>query len=185
VLNLERQGITRRGAGYLARWLSVDPIEVYEKNGTADDLPFDVERMPTAASRSLFINLKGNPIGLLGVRDLERAVEKARINGIKVVIVGGGVSSEDKAFNGGRPTTTGQQHLHVVKLGPIEYTRKSVEMQPWRLPVPMLQKLGAKVKAHSLSPSLKVLVVFCMGFAIGRTSVGMIPYRLVIVGADG
>ena len=34
VLNLERKGITRRDARYLARWLSVDPVEADGK--TAD-----------------------------------------------------------------------------------------------------------------------------------------------------
>ena len=174
VLNLER-----RGAGYLARWLSVDPVAADE--GTVDLL--DVERIPTAASRSVFINLRGNPIGNLGVKDLERAVDKAKLNGVKVVIVGGGASSEDARVVDGRGGRAGQ-HVHVVKLGPIEYTRRSVEMRPWRLPVPLLQKVGAKVRAHSLSPSLKALVIFFIGFSIGRASTGMIPYRLVIVRDD-
>jgi len=96
VLNLERQGITRRGAGYLARWLSVDPLERHDDDDNDrdgdknDDDLSDWARMPIAASRSLFINLKGNPIGLLGVRGLERAVETAKLNGVRVVVVGGG-----------------------------------------------------------------------------------------------
>jgi len=171
VLNLERQGITRRGAGYLARWLSVDPVKA--TNDTADLV--DVDRMPTAAFRSIFINLEGNPIGLLGVKDLERAVDRARINGIRVVIVGGGSSSDDALA-----ARSGRQH--VVKLGPIEYTRKSVEMPPWRLPVPILQKLNAAMRAHHFLRSLTLVVIFCVGAAIGRmTSAITLPYRLAIV----
>lgn len=179
-LNLERQGITRRGAGYLARWLGVDPEEADE--GTAGTV--DVERLPTAASRSLFVNLRGNPIGPLGVKVLERAVDKARINGIKVVIVGGGESFAHGLLGASGRRQTGR-HVHMVKLGPIEYTRKAVEMQPWRLPVPWHQRLMEKVEARSIASSAKALIVFCVGFAIGRASVGTIPYRLMIVRDDG
>ena len=168
VLNLQRQGITRRGAGYLARWLSVEPIEATDK--TADLV--DVDRMPTAASRSIFINLEGNPIGLLGVKDLERAVDKARINGIRVVIVGGGSSSD-------RTKGRGQ---HVVKFGPVEYTRTVIEMPPWRLPVPMMKKINDKIEDHYILPSVKMIVVFGLGVALGRMLAAMnIPYRLVLV----
>eukprot|EP00547_Thalassionema_nitzschioides_P001422 CAMPEP_0194203218 /NCGR_PEP_ID=MMETSP0156-20130528/3058_1 /TAXON_ID=33649 /ORGANISM="Thalassionema nitzschioides, Strain L26-B" /LENGTH=304 /DNA_ID=CAMNT_0038928925 /DNA_START=37 /DNA_END=948 /DNA_ORIENTATION=+ len=111
VLNLERQGITRQGAGYLARWLSADPIMNAEEE----------ERVPTAASPKLFLNLEGNPIGPQGVKQLERAVVKARLNGIAVVIIGGG-SSTDKSGTAD----------HMVKLGPIVYTRKAMtDMPPW------------------------------------------------------
>ncbi|EJK67859.1 hypothetical protein THAOC_11044, partial [Thalassiosira oceanica] len=124
VLNLQRQGITRQGAGYIARWLSVGPIRD-EKNRNL----VDVERLPTAAHRNIFINLEGNPIGYLGVRDLERAVESARLNGIKVKVIGGG-SVIDLSKRGG-----GFLQASTIKLGPIEYTRRAVEMKPWRLPV--------------------------------------------------
>lgn len=182
VLNLERQGITRRGAGYLARWLSVDPVKA--TNDTADLV--DVDRMPTAAFRSIYINLEGNPIGLLGVKDLERAVDKARMNGIRVVIVGGGSFSDDVlGGRSGRHPTGAVGHEHVVKLGPIEYTRKSVEMPPWRLPVPILQKLNAGVRAHRFLPLFMVVLVFCVGAAFGRTTSAItFPYRLVVVRSD-
>ena len=164
VLNLERQGITRRGAGYLARWLSVDPVEqASDKERTAHYL-VDVAHMPTAAFQSIFINLKGNPIRLYGVKDLEPAMDKSKLNGIKVVIVGRGSTSDELISANGKRQ---QGHRHVVKLGPIEYMQQSVEMRPWRLRVSLFQKLGAKVKAHSILPSLKAIVVFCIGIVIG------------------
>ena len=159
VLNLQRQGITRRGAGYLARWLSVDPID--PEDGESSGLVLDVDRLPTAASRSIFINLEGNPIGLLGVKDLERAVDKARLNGIRVVIIGGGSPSD--AVERRRGGQGGGGAHHMVKLGPIEYTRKSVEMPPWRLPVPMLKKFNERVRDNPILPSIKVLAVFFGG----------------------
>jgi len=179
VLNLERQGITRRGAGYLARWLSVDPLEA----DSSVIVGRDVDRMPTAASLSLYINLEGNPIGILGVKDLERAVEKARINGIRVVIVGGG-SSNDMLTTG----NTKNNVAHVVKLGPIEYTRKSVEMSPWRLPCPWYQRLSYKLKSNVVRQSIVILVVFGLGIVVGRVTYGQgnyfFPYRLAIVRTD-
>ena len=180
VLNLERQGITRRGAGYLARWLSVDPLEA----DSSVIVGRDVDRMPTAASLSLYINLEGNPIGILGVKDLERAVEKARINGIKVVIVGGG-SSNDMLTSS---TKNVVGHQHVVKLGPIEYTRKSVEMSPWRLPCPWYQRLSYKLKSNVVRQSIVILIVFGIGIVVGRVTYGQgsyfFPYRLAIVRTD-
>ena len=169
VLNLQRQRITRRGAGYLARWLSVDPLGPEEGNATGSEL--DVDRLPTAAARSIFINLEGNPIGLLGVKDLERAVDKARLNGVRVVIIGGGSPSD--AMERRRGGQGGGGAAHVVKLGPIEYTHKSVEMPPWRLPVPIVRKFNERMRDNPLSPSLKVLVVLLIGFAVGRLSLYM------------
>ena len=180
VLNLERQGITRRGAGYLARWIALDPNEV--TNSTLDLV--DVDRIPTAAFRSIYINLEGNPIGVLGVKDLERAVDKARLNGRMVVIVGGGSDSDNiLAIKGGRGGQHVVGHQHVVKLGPIEYTRKSVEMPPWRLPVPWHVKVRATATSRPILPSLIMLCVFGMGVAVGRLTYGMnyFPYRLAIV----
>ena len=178
VLNLERQGITRRGAGYLARWIALDPIEV--TNSTLDLL--DVDRIPTAAFRSIYINLEGNPIDVLGIKDLERAVDKARRNGRMVVIVGGGSDSDNilAARRGGQHVVG---HQHVVKLGPIEYTRKSVEMPPWRLPIPWHVKVRATATSRPILPSLIMLCVFAIGVAVGRLTYGMnyFPYRLAIV----
>lgn len=181
VLNLQHQGITRRGAGYLARWLSVDPIDVDDNDKENAALELDIDRLPTAAFRSIFINLEGNPIGLLGVKDLERAVDKARINGIRAVIVGGGSSSDTLAKKGVRT-----QH-HVVKLGPIEYTRKSVEMPAWRLPVSALKRANNKLKDNPILPSLKGILMFVVGVLVGRVSVAvnLIPYRLSLVRSDG
>lgn len=179
VLNLERQGITRRGAGYLARWLSVGPIPA--DNSTA---MVDVDRMPTAAHNSIMINLMGNPVGILGVKHLERAVEKARINGIKVVIVGGGSASD--GVLGGKKGINGVGHEHVVKLGPIEYTRKSLEMPPWRLPVPWYQKWREKATSHPILPGMAVVLILGMGIGVGRaTSAMQVPYRLDIIRTDG
>mmetsp|Transcript_1518 Transcript_1518/g.2064 ORF Transcript_1518/g.2064 Transcript_1518/m.2064 type:complete len:335 (-) Transcript_1518:238-1242(-) len=170
VLNLERQQITRQGAGYLARWLSTDPIE------TEDNDVVDVDRIPTAASRSLFINLEGNPIGPLGVKQLERAVDKAKLNGISVVIVGGGNSADVPA--GGKAD-------HVVKLGPIVYTRKSIDMPPWRLPVPFTQKVVKAAKNNSVLPIVQALLIFVVGLAIGRTSSFItFPYSFALVRND-
>ena len=164
VLNLQRQGITRHGAGYIARWLSVDPIRDKRNRNLVD-----VERLPTAANRNIFINLEGNPIGYLGVKDLERAVEKARLNGIKVKIVGGG-SIVDSSKRGGV----------TIKLGPIEYTRRAVEMKPWRLPVPMVRKILERITPQSRSR--KAVVYFLLGLVFGRlTTYIELPYRVVIV----
>mmetsp|Transcript_2291 Transcript_2291/g.4877 ORF Transcript_2291/g.4877 Transcript_2291/m.4877 type:complete len:356 (+) Transcript_2291:50-1117(+) len=167
LLNLERQGITRRGAGYIARWLAVDPLDA-TNDGDDDGADLvDVERLPTAAYRSIFINLEGNPIGPLGVKQLERAVEKARINGLRVVIVGGGSSSDGSG-----------RDEHVVRLGPIVYARKSVDMPPWRLPVPLVRRL----EVHPVLPFLRVVIGFGVGFAVGRASnVVKFPYRVEIV----
>ncbi len=66
VLNLERQGITRRGAGYLARWLGVDPL-------VADSPVFvvcDVDRMRLAAHLSVYLHLDAMPICILVVTAL-------------------------------------------------------------------------------------------------------------------
>jgi len=169
VLNLQRQGITRQGAGYIARWLSVGPIRD-EKNRNL----VDVERLPTAAHRNIFINLEGNPIGYLGVRDLERAVESARLNGIKVKVIGGG-SVIDLSKRGG-----GFLQASTIKLGPIEYTRRAVEMKPWRLPVPMIRKIQERIMPQSRSR--QAVVYFLLGLVFGRlTSCIELPYRVVIV----
>ena len=183
VLNLQRQGITRRGAGYLARWLSTDPIELDEeqKNNEQHELA-DVERIPTAAYKSIFINLEGNPIGDLGVKDLDRAVDKARINGIAVTIVGGGSNSDSFGKNGAKKGAH-----HVVKLGPIEYSKRSVDMPPWRLPVTVNQKLKKVLLIDNpiLPSSVKGLVVFVVGILVGRLSIGVeLPYRLELVRND-
>jgi len=169
VLNLERQGITRRGAGYLARWIASDPLELGSTKGLVD-----VERIPTAAATSIFINLEGNAIGPLGVKDLERAVEKARVNGIKVVIIGGGSTSD---------MPEGGKAEHVIKLGPLVYTRKALEMKPWRLPVPLRERLVAKAKSQPLPfVTLQVVLAFFVGLAVGRISRwGDLPYRIVVL----
>jgi len=166
VLNLQHQGISRRGAGYISRWLSADPLEV-----NADTAHIvDVDRIPTAASTSIFINLEGNPIGLLGFKDLQRAVEKARINGIKVVIVGGGGADEQ--------SNVGTQH--EVKVGPVTYRKTRAAMKPWRLPVPLIQNISGKDRPFARM--VNVVVVFCVGFVFGRATVSMrLPYRLAIV----
>lgn len=172
LLNLQRQGITRRGAGYISRWLSADPLEVDNAKITARYV-VDVDRIPTAASTSIFINLEGNPIGLLGFKDLERAVDKARINGIKVVIVGGGSGTADGKL----------ETQHVVKVGPVTYHKTQVTMKPWRLPVPLIEKiLGSD---RPFIRMVKVVVVFCLGFTAGRaTSMVRLPYRLAILRND-
>ncbi len=172
VLNLQRQGISRRGAGYIARWLSTDPLEVTAKTAHVVDL----DRIPTAASTSIFINLEGNPIGLLGYKDLQRAVDKARINGIKAVIVGGG-GADDSSKKSNLDTQ------HVVKLGPITYRKTRVAMEPWRLPVPIMKKILGEDRPFVRG--LQVVVVLSIGFAIGRASAAMrLPYRLSIVRND-
>ncbi len=172
VLNLQRQGITRRGAGYIARWLSADPLEVTAK--TAHVVDFD--RIPTAASTSIFINLEGNPIGLLGFKDLQRAVEKARINGIKVVIVGGGGADDSS-------TKRNLDTQHVVKVGPITYRKTRVVMEPWRLPVPIMKKILGEDRPFVRG--MQVMAVLSVGFAIGRASAAMrLPYRIAIVRND-
>lgn len=187
VLNLERQGITRRGAGYIARWLSADPVQPPggdgNENTTSSDYLLDVDRIPIAAFRYIYINLEGNPIGALGVRDLERAVNKARVNGIRAVVIGGG-SSSDVVFRGGgrglggKPA--GNLHQHVFKLGPIEYSRKSVEMPPWRLPVPWHDLLRARFRTGGLVV-LFSLVAFVLGVAVGRwTSESSVLYRIAV-----
>jgi hypothetical protein len=180
VLNLERQGITRQGAGYIARWLSIDPVETDES--ISNNL-VDIDRIPSAVFRSIYINLEGNPIGLLGVKDLERAVDKARVNGIKVVIVGGGSSSDTNMKMIGNTGQYGVGHQHVVKLGPIEYTRKSMEMPPWRLPIHWHVKVRARLKSNAVLPSLALVAVFGIGVVIGRVTYGknLCPYRLAIV----
>lgn len=170
VLNLERQGITRRGAGYISRWLSADPLEVNEDTAHV----VDVDRIPTAASTSIFINLEGNPIGLLGFKDLQRAVEKARINGIKVVIVGGG-SVNDSSRRGNNLDTR-----HVVKVGPVTYSNTRVAMKPWRLPVPFMEKISGKDRLFVRV--MKAVVIFCVGLILGRATAAMrLPYRLAFV----
>ena len=169
VLNLQRQGITRRGAGYISRWLSADPLEVTPATAHVVDL----DRIPTAASTSIFINLEGNPIGLLGFKDLQRAVDKARINGIKVVIVGGGGADDS-------PKRSNLDTQHVVKVGPVTYKRTRVAMEPWRLPVPIMKKVFGEDR-HFVR-SFKALVVLCVGFVIGRATAAIrLPYRLAIV----
>ena len=171
VLNLQRQGITRRGAGYLARWIASDPIESEDVKELVD-----VERIPTAAANSIVINLEGNPIGPMGVKDLERAVSKARANGIKVTIFGGGSTSD--APEGGKAD-------HVVKLGPLIYQRKALEMKPWRLPVPLMERLMAKAKSRPLPfMTLQVLIAFLIGLVVGRLSQWNLPYRIKIVRQD-
>lgn len=166
VLNLQHQGITRRGAGYISRWLSADPLEVNVDTAHV----VDVDRIPTAASTSIFINLEGNPIGLLGVKDLQRAVEKARINGIKVVIVGGDEQNTLRT-------------QHEVKVGPVTYRKTLVTMKPWRLPVPLIKKISGKDRPFVLM--VKAVVVFCVGLVVGRATVAMrLPYRLAIVRSD-
>jgi hypothetical protein len=170
VLNLERQGITRRGAGYISRWLSADPLEA----GVDTAHVVDVDRIPTAASTSIFINLEGNPIGLLGIKDLQRAVEKARINGIKVVIVGGG-SVNDSSRHGNNLDTR-----HVVKVGPVTYSNTRVAMAPWRLPVPFMEKISGKDRLFVRV--VKAVVIFCVGLTLGRATAAMrFPYRLAFV----
>ena len=179
VLNLERQGVSRRGAGYLARWLSVDPIPA--DHSTAADL-VDIDRIPTAAHRSIQINLMGNPIDVLGVKHLERAVEKARINGVKVVIVGGGSASD---IPGGKKGKEGGGHEHVVKVGPVEYKRKSVAMPPWRLPVPWHQKMREKATSNAILPGVIMSVTLGIGVVIGRATAWLqLPYRLGIIHVD-
>ena len=168
VLNLQRQGITRRGAGYLARWIASDPIESEDTKEM-----IDVERIPTAAANSIIINLEGNPIGPLGVKDLERAVSKARANGISVVIYGGGSTSDMPA--GGKAD-------HVIKLGPLIYTRKALEMKPWRLPVPLMERVLRKAKSWPLPfMTLQVVVAFFVGLVTGRISRLNLPYRIAIL----
>lgn len=168
VLNLQRQGITRHGAGYIARWLSVGPIRD-EKNRNL----VDVERLPTAAHRNIVINLEGNPIGYLGLKDLERAVEKARLNGIKVKIVGGGSVVDSSERSGG-------SHKYTIKLGPIEYTKRAVEMKPWRLPVPMIRKIQERITPQSRS--IQAVVYVLIGLVFGRlTSCVELPYRVMVV----
>mmetsp|Transcript_3618 Transcript_3618/g.6298 ORF Transcript_3618/g.6298 Transcript_3618/m.6298 type:complete len:298 (-) Transcript_3618:53-946(-) len=168
VLNLEGQGITRRGVGYLARWIASDPIESDDIKGLVD-----VERIPTAAANSIFINLEGNPIGPLGVKDLERAVSKARANGIKVVIIGGGSTSD---------IPEGGKADHVFKLGPLIYTRKALDMKPWRLPVPLRERLLAKAKSRPLPfVTLRVVLALFVGLVVGRISRWKLPYRIVIL----
>ena len=172
VLNLQRQGITRRGAGYISRWLSADPLEVTAATAHVVDL----DRIPTAASTSIFINLEGNPIGLLGFKDLQRAVDKARINGIKVVIVGGGGADDS-------PKKSNLDTQHVVKVGPVTYRRTRVAMEPWRLPVPIMKKILGEDRPFVRG--LKVVSALCVGFAIGRATASMrLPYRLAIVRND-
>mmetsp|Transcript_21993 Transcript_21993/g.33597 ORF Transcript_21993/g.33597 Transcript_21993/m.33597 type:complete len:372 (-) Transcript_21993:343-1458(-) len=172
VLNLQRQGITRRGAGYISRWLSADPLEVNADTAHVVDL----DRIPTAASASIFINLEGNPIGLLGFKDLQRAVDKARINGIKVVIVGGGGADDS-------PKHSNLDTQHVVKVGPITYRKTRVAMEPWRLPVPLIKKISGKDRPFVRG--FKIVVVLFVGFAIGRTTAATrLPYRLAIVRND-
>ena len=169
MLNLQRQGITRRGAGYISRWLSADPLEATPATAHVVDL----DRIPTAASTSIFINLEGNPIGLLGFKDLQRAVDKARINGIKVVIVGGGGADDS-------PKRSNLDTQHVVKVGPVTYKRTRVAMEPWRLPVPIMKKVFGEDRPFVRG--FKALVVLCVGFAIGRATAAMkLPYRLAIV----
>ena len=185
VLNLQRQGITRRGAGYLARWLSTDPIELEneQKNNEQNEQLADVDRIPTAAHKSIYINLEGNPIGDLGVKDLDRAVDKAKINGIAVTIVGGGSNSDSFGKNGAKKKGV----HHVVKLGPIEYTRKSIDMPPWRLPVSVNQKMKKVLLIDNpiVPSSVKGLVVFVVGILVGRLSSGVeLPYRLELVPND-
>lgn len=172
VLNLQRQGITRRGAGYIARWLSADPLEVTAKTAHV----VDVDRIPTAASTSIFINLEGNPIGLLGFKYLQRAVEKAKINGMKVVIVGGG-GADDSSQKSNLDTQ------HVVKVGPITYRKTRVAMEPWRLPVPIMKKILGEDRPFVRG--MQVIAVLSLGFAIGRASAAIrLPYRLAFVRND-
>ena len=60
---------------------------------------------------------KGNPIGLLGIGDLERTMDKARINVINIMIVSGG-SLLDEKMSANEERKKG--HKHVIQLRSIE-----------------------------------------------------------------
>lgn len=110
------------------------------------------------------------------MKDLERAVSKARANGIKMTIFGGGSTSD--APEGGKAD-------HVFKLGPLIYQRKALEMKPWRLPVPSMERLVAKAKSRPLPfMTLQVLIAFLTGLVVGRLSHWNLPYRIKIVRQD-
>ncbi|KAK1743562.1 hypothetical protein QTG54_006183 [Skeletonema marinoi] len=113
-LSLRRTKLGDNGVKRLMSQLG-NPLEVNADTAHVVDL----DRIPTAASTSIFINLEGNPIGLLGFKDLQRAVDKARINGIKVVIVGGGGADDS-------PKHSNLDTQHVVKVGPITYRKTRV-----------------------------------------------------------
>ena len=106
-------------------------------------------------------------------KDLQRAVEKARINGIKVVIAGGG-SVNDSSRHGNNLDTR-----HVVKVGPVTYSNTGA-MAPWRLPVPFIEKISGKDRLFVRV--MKAFVIFCVGLTLGRATAAMrLPYRLAFV----
>ena len=101
-------------------------------------------------------------------------MSKARANGIKVTIFGGGSTSD---------APEGDKADHVLKLGPLIYQRKALEMNPWRLPVPLMERLMAKFRSFPFM-TLHVLIAFLIGLVIGRLSQWNLPYRIKIVRQD-
>ena len=162
-LDLARQRITRRGAGYLARWIS--PLE---------------DGSTAAIASHIHINLEGNPISISGRKLLERAVDEARLEGIFVFITGGGPITEP----GGR------RGFVMAKLGPLELSEKpNVDIEYWRIPVSRWEKNFGRIRSLRMQVMLSLILGILVGLSVRTGTVSsyfekIFPYRPALVHRD-